>query len=125
MVVHWLCYLACPGTNRDGPMQDRGGCSGCFVVFLSSPRVHNRGCRGTQKGLHMQATPSPTHPGVKTIQPELLLLDAVIAITAYRRELQKAGYPFREPPKVAAIIAAIEDYCAPADIRTIKARGGK
>lgn len=71
-------------------------------------------------------TPSPdlphTRPVANDLHPTLLLLDAVIALTAYRRELQRAGYPFKEPPKVEATIRTIEEFCAPPDIRTVSGK---
>jgi hypothetical protein len=68
----------------------------------------------TGAGMRVSAPATPPAPILfsPTEQPPvLLLIDAVLALTAYRRELQRAGYPFREPERATAAIKAITEYC--------------
>lgn len=66
----------------------------------------------TGVGLRAPAPKSPVLFAPEQQPPILLLMDAVLALTAYRRELQRAGYPFKEPDKVTAAITAITEFCS-------------
>jgi hypothetical protein len=65
----------------------------------------------------MSDTAPPTDP--KT----LLLMECSLILSSFRWKLEKAGYPFREPPNLNQTLAQIDALCFPPElVNTRKSR---
>jgi hypothetical protein len=64
--------------------------------------------------------PAPT----RQPDPLVTLMSAALIVGCFRRRLRDAGYVFREPPGVDALIADIDLICCPDEAKAGRGKGG-